>query len=271
MSNAWLIMYSDKAVNYMNNVVHARDYDDEYRAVIDHSKDIVAMSRNNSVLTRYKADNYIDLMILSRYLSAMYLCDGTMSMYKMVSIGRFLAIFPYGDALTAPYDALTTPGKPMSSGHDACFPSAGEASSSAGKVPSPFDRLSYPDGILPPCGGSVSPYRQVLSPPFGRSSPPGYAFPYPYDVILPYVDIVSTYADTLSPSVDVTSPSLDVVSAPYDVSWTYGDSLPWSDELSSPSAVMTLPSAVMVSTSAAIVLPSVDTSIRTFDKNGCSR
>src|SRR5690606_25354097 len=134
MSNAWLIMYSDKAVNYMNNVVHARDYDDEYRAVIDHSKDIVAMSRNNSVLTRYEAHNYIDLMILSRYLSAMYLYDGTMSMYKMVSIGRYLAIFPYGDALTAPYDALTTPGTLMSSGYNTSSPFVG-------KVPSPFDRL----------------------------------------------------------------------------------------------------------------------------------
>src|SRR5690606_42135014 len=118
MSNAWLIMYSDKAVNYMNNVVHARDYDDEYRAVIDHSKDIAAMSRNNSVLTRYKADNYIDLMILSRYLSAMYLCDGTMSMYKMLSIGRLLAIFLSVDALAAPCDASTTPSKVMSAGHD---------------------------------------------------------------------------------------------------------------------------------------------------------
>lgn len=56
-------MYSDKAVNYMNNVVHARDCYDEYRAVIDHSKDIAAMSRNNSVLKRYKTDNYIDLLI----------------------------------------------------------------------------------------------------------------------------------------------------------------------------------------------------------------
>ena len=63
MSSAGLIMYSDKAVNYMNNVVHARDCYDEYRAVIDHSKDIAAMSRNNSVLKRYKTDNYIDSMI----------------------------------------------------------------------------------------------------------------------------------------------------------------------------------------------------------------
>ena len=63
MSSAGLIMYSDKAVNYMNNVVHAHDCDDKYRAVIDHSKDIVAMSRNNSVLTRYEAHNYIDLLI----------------------------------------------------------------------------------------------------------------------------------------------------------------------------------------------------------------
>src|SRR5690606_19998847 len=122
MSNAWLIMYSDKAVNYMNNGVHAHDCDDKYRAAIDHSKDIVATSRNNSVLTRYEAHNYIDLMILSRYLSAMYLYDGTMSMYKMVSIGRYFAIFPYGDALTAPYDALTAPGKLMLSGYNTSSP-----------------------------------------------------------------------------------------------------------------------------------------------------
>src|SRR5690606_22973085 len=102
--------------------------------------------------------------------------------------GRFSVVFPYGDTLTALYDALTTPGKLMSSGHDASFPSAGEASSSAGKLPSPFDKLSYSDGMLSPYGGSVSPYRDVLPPSFGRTSPPGYAFPYPYGVILPYAD-----------------------------------------------------------------------------------
>src|SRR5690606_36939864 len=138
----------------------------------------------------------------------------------------------------------------MSSGHDASFPSAGEASSSAGKLPALFERLSYPGGMLSPYGGSVSPYHEVLSPPFGGSSPPGHVFPYPYGVILPYADIVSADADTVSPSVDVTSPSVDVVSAPYDVSWTNGDSFPWSDELSSPSVVIALPSVVMTLPSA---------------------
>src|SRR5690606_37925741 len=130
----------------------------------------------------------------------MYLYEGTMSMYKMVLIGRYLAIFPYGDALTAPYDALTTPGKLMLSGYDTPSPSVGEASSFASKILSCFDRLSSRNGSLPTSGCSVSLQSPILSPPFGRYTSPGYAFPSSNNAILSGVDIVSLYADTLSPS-----------------------------------------------------------------------
>ena len=96
---------------------------------------------------------------------------------ESVRKGRFFVVFPSVDVMTAPYDALTAPGKLMSWGYDASSPSAGEASPSAGKLPAPFDKLSYSDGMLSPYGGSVSPYRDVLPPSFGRTSPPGYAFP----------------------------------------------------------------------------------------------
>ena len=46
MSSVLLIMFRDFAINYKDNVVHARDIFDKYRAVIDHQKDIVVMSGN---------------------------------------------------------------------------------------------------------------------------------------------------------------------------------------------------------------------------------
>ena len=83
MSRELLVMSADFAVNYKDYVVHVRDFSYKYRAVIDHSKDIADMSGNKCVLTLYKADNYIDLMIMSLYIAAMYMLDGTMYKDKM--------------------------------------------------------------------------------------------------------------------------------------------------------------------------------------------
>lgn len=88
MSSEFSTMSGEFAVNYRDNAVHAPDLSYKYRAVIDHAKDIVAMSGNKCVLTLYKADNYIDLMIMSLYIAAMYMLDGTMYKDKMGILNR---------------------------------------------------------------------------------------------------------------------------------------------------------------------------------------
>lgn len=76
-------MFRDFAVSYKDNVVHARNIAEQYRAVIDHSKDIVAMSGNKCILTLFKANNYIALLIMSLYIVVKYMVGGAMYMYKM--------------------------------------------------------------------------------------------------------------------------------------------------------------------------------------------
>lgn|SRR5690606_2059556 len=90
MSDELLIMSRDIAVHYKDTVIHARDISEQYRAFIDHSKDIVAMSGNKCILTLFKTNNYIALLIMSLYIvvnymvgGAMYNADGAMYMYKM--------------------------------------------------------------------------------------------------------------------------------------------------------------------------------------------
>lgn len=92
MSSELLIMFRDFVVNYKHIVVHARDMFDMSRAVIDHQKDRIDMSGNKYVLTRYKAVNYSDIMIMSLYITAMYMRNGPMYMYKMGTLS-FLETF----------------------------------------------------------------------------------------------------------------------------------------------------------------------------------
>lgn len=82
LSELW-IMFRDFVVNYKNIVVQARVIFDMSSAVIDYQKDIIDMSGNKYVLTRYKTDNYSDLMIKSLYIAAKYMRNGTMYMCKM--------------------------------------------------------------------------------------------------------------------------------------------------------------------------------------------
>src|SRR5690606_1181237 len=90
ISGELLTMSRDFAIRYKDNVIHARDISEQYRAFIDHSKDIVAMSGNKCILTLFKTNNYIALLIMSLYIvvnymvgGAMYNADGAMYMYKM--------------------------------------------------------------------------------------------------------------------------------------------------------------------------------------------
>lgn len=85
-------MFRDFVVSYKHIAVHARDIFYKYRAVIDHQKDIVVMSGNKSVMSRYKADKYSDLMTMSLYIVVNYIVVGAMYIYKMGD-GLFLAIF----------------------------------------------------------------------------------------------------------------------------------------------------------------------------------
>lgn len=75
-------MFRDFVVNYKHIVVHARDISNMSRAVIDHQKDIVVMSSNKYVLTRYKTVSYSDLLMQTRYIAAKYMRNGTMYMHK---------------------------------------------------------------------------------------------------------------------------------------------------------------------------------------------
>ena len=76
-------MSRDFAIRYKDNVDDARNFSEQYRAVIDHSKDIVAMSGNKCILTLFKADNYFALLIMSLYIVVKYMVGGAMYMYKM--------------------------------------------------------------------------------------------------------------------------------------------------------------------------------------------
>lgn len=87
-----MILLRDFTINYKDIIVHARDIFDKYRAVIDHPKDIVVMSGNKYVLTRYKTDNYSDIMIMSLYIVVNYIAVGVMYMYKMGTL-PFLETF----------------------------------------------------------------------------------------------------------------------------------------------------------------------------------
>ncbi|MBD1421149.1 hypothetical protein [Sphingobacterium chuzhouense] len=83
-------MFRDFVVNYKNIVVHACGIFDKYRAVIDHPKDIVVMSGNKYVLTRYKTVNYSDLLMQTLYVVAKYMRNGTMYMCKMGTFPLFI-------------------------------------------------------------------------------------------------------------------------------------------------------------------------------------
>ncbi|MBD1424452.1 hypothetical protein [Sphingobacterium arenae] len=83
MSGELLTMSRDFAIRYKDNVVDARNFSEQYRAVIDHSKDIVAMSGNKCILTLFKTNNYIALLIMSLYIVVKYMVGGAMYMYKM--------------------------------------------------------------------------------------------------------------------------------------------------------------------------------------------
>ena len=89
-------MFRDFVVSYKNIVVHARSIFDKYRAVIDHPKDIVVMSGNKYVLTRYKTVNYSDLLIQTLYVVAKYMLNGTMYMCKMGTLPFFVVNFYRG-------------------------------------------------------------------------------------------------------------------------------------------------------------------------------
>jgi hypothetical protein len=90
MSDKLLIMSRDIAVHYKDAVIHARNISKQSRAVIDHSKDIVAMSGNKCILTLFKTNNYIALLIMPLYIVVKYMVGGAMYMYKM---GAFELIF----------------------------------------------------------------------------------------------------------------------------------------------------------------------------------
>lgn len=76
-------MLHDFAIRYKDAVIHARDISEQSRAVIDHSKDIVAMSGNKCILTLLKTNNYSNLLIMSLYIVVKYMVGGAMYMYKM--------------------------------------------------------------------------------------------------------------------------------------------------------------------------------------------
>src|SRR5690606_23449069 len=90
ISGELLTMSRDFAIRYKDNVVHARNISAQYRAVIDHSKDIVAMSGTKCILTLFKTNNYIALLIMSLYIVVKYTVGGAMYMYKMEDSGRNL-------------------------------------------------------------------------------------------------------------------------------------------------------------------------------------
>ena len=82
-SGELLTMSRDIAVNYKDNVVDARNIFERYRAVIDHSKDIVAMSGNKCILSLFKTNNYSNLLVLYSDKGVNYIAGGAMYMYKM--------------------------------------------------------------------------------------------------------------------------------------------------------------------------------------------
>ncbi len=83
-------MFRDFAVSYKDAVIHARNISEQYRAVIDHSKDIVAMLGNKCILTLFKTNKYSNLLIMSLYIDIQHIADEAMYMYKM---GGFESIF----------------------------------------------------------------------------------------------------------------------------------------------------------------------------------
>ncbi|PRD48997.1 hypothetical protein [Sphingobacterium haloxyli] len=83
MSSELLLMLRDFAIRYKDAVIHARNISEQCRAVIDHSKDIVAVSGNKCILTLFKTNNYSNLLIMSLYIVVKYMVGGAMYMYKM--------------------------------------------------------------------------------------------------------------------------------------------------------------------------------------------
>lgn len=83
MSGELLTMSRDIAVSYKDNVVDARNISEQYRAVIDNSKDIVIKSGNKCILSLFKTNNYSKLLILYSDKGVNYTAGGAMYMYKM--------------------------------------------------------------------------------------------------------------------------------------------------------------------------------------------
>ena len=79
-------MFRDFVVSYKHIVVHARDISEQSGAVIDHSKDIFVMSGNKFVLTRFKTNDYRNLLTISLYIVVKYMVGGAMYMYKIASL-----------------------------------------------------------------------------------------------------------------------------------------------------------------------------------------